>query len=43
MTTVFAFFTAAHTIFYFPGAPFILGTILSGMGLIFAFKTLKDI
>ena len=42
MTTVFAFFTAANTIFYFPGAPFILGTILSGLGLIFAFKTLKE-
>jgi len=42
MTTVFAFFTAANTIFYFPGAPFILGTILSGLGLIFSFKTLKE-
>ncbi|NQW28746.1 MAG: TCR/Tet family MFS transporter [Flammeovirgaceae bacterium] len=43
MTTIFAYFTSDDAPFYFPGSPFILGTILCGIGFIFAIRTLRGI
>ncbi len=41
MTTSFAHFTASHDSNYFPGAPFILGAVLTVISTILAFRSLK--
>ena len=41
MTNLFSYFTSESTYFYFPGAPFMLGAVLSIFGLIIAIKFLS--
>ena len=41
MTNLFSFFTSDNAIIYFPGAPFMLGAILSIFGLMIAIKFLS--
>jgi MFS transporter, DHA1 family, tetracycline resistance protein len=41
MTTLFAFFTKEDTPLHFPGAPLMLGCILTIIGLFFVMRTLK--
>lgn len=41
MTNLFSFFTGENTLYYLPGAPFILAAILSLFGLIIAIKFLS--
>jgi MFS transporter, DHA1 family, tetracycline resistance protein len=41
MTTLFAFFTAKGTTYYFPGAPMLLGVVLVLIGLFFSYRALN--
>lgn len=41
MTTLFAFFTAKDTTYYFPGAPMLLGAGLVLIGLFFSYRALN--
>ena len=41
MTNLFSYFTSESTYFYFPGAPFMLGAVLSIFGLVIAIKFLS--
>ena len=41
MTNLFSFYTSDNTGIYFPGAPFVLGAILSVCGLIIAIRFLS--
>tara|TARA_Y100000816_G_scaffold13098_1_gene8620 strand:- start:1181 stop:1537 length:357 start_codon:yes stop_codon:yes gene_type:complete len=41
MTNLFSFFTGENTLYYLPGAPFILAAILSLFGLIIAINFLS--
>ncbi len=41
MTNLFSYFTSENSIYYFPGAPFMLGAILSIFGLIIAIRFLS--
>jgi DHA1 family tetracycline resistance protein-like MFS transporter len=41
MTTLFAFFTAANAPIYFPGAPFMMGAVLTVFSLLIAYNTLR--
>lgn len=43
MTHTFSFFTHSNALFYFPGAAFILGAILSVLSIFFAMRTMKQI
>jgi len=40
MTSLFSYFTARTTILYLPGAPFILGAVLMGLGGLVAYRVL---
>jgi DHA1 family tetracycline resistance protein-like MFS transporter len=41
MTTLFAYFTAANAPIYFPGAPFMMGAVLTVFSLLIAYNTLR--
>lgn len=41
MTSLFAFFTSPKAPFYFPGAPFMMGAVLTGAGFILTILVLK--
>ncbi len=41
MTNLFSYFTSENSIYYFPGAPFMLGAILSIFGLLIAIRFLS--
>jgi DHA1 family tetracycline resistance protein-like MFS transporter len=41
MTNLFSYFTNESTNYYFPGAPFMLGAVLSIFGLVIAIKFLS--
>ncbi|MFL9483284.1 TCR/Tet family MFS transporter [Chitinophagaceae bacterium LWZ2-11] len=41
MTNIFAYFSKEHTSYQFPGAPFILGAVLTLISTLLAYKTLK--
>jgi MFS transporter, DHA1 family, tetracycline resistance protein len=41
MTTLFAFFTVANAPIYFPGAPFMMGAVLTVFSLLIAYNTLR--
>ena len=41
MTNLFSYFTSESTYYYFPGAPFMLGAVLSIFGLVIAIKFLS--
>jgi DHA1 family tetracycline resistance protein-like MFS transporter len=40
MTQLFSFFTASTTPLYFPGAPMLMGALLTLLSLIFAMRAL---
>ena len=40
MTNLFYFFTKDNTPFYFPGSPFMLGAVLTGICLLIALKAI---
>jgi DHA1 family tetracycline resistance protein-like MFS transporter len=42
MTNLFAWFTGSHAPFYFPGAPFLAGAILTVLSVFFAMRTLAS-
>jgi DHA1 family tetracycline resistance protein-like MFS transporter len=41
MTNLFAYFTSASAPAYFPGAPFLMGAVLTLVSLLLAFRSLK--
>jgi len=41
MTALFAYFTAASAPFYFPGAPFMMGAVLTLISAVIAFVSLR--
>ncbi len=43
MTNLFAFFTAVDTAIYFPGAPFLLGSVFAFISIVLAVKSLVKI
>ena len=43
MTNLFALFTGTHTPVYFPGAPFLLASVLTLLSLLMAIRTLRKI
>ena len=42
MTNLFAYFTSGKAPFYFPGAPFLAGAVLTVFSVLFAMRTLKS-
>ncbi len=42
MTGIFSFFTKPENDIYFPGAPFILATLIGLISLVFAYQSLKS-
>jgi DHA1 family tetracycline resistance protein-like MFS transporter len=40
MTNLFAYFTHSDAPFYFPGAPFLFGALLTMLSVVFAVRTL---
>ncbi len=43
MTGLFSYFTGKHTIVYLPGAPFIMGAMLTVTSIVLAQKTLASL